>query len=397
MPRGTSKGKNKAPTKRKGGVRIPAIPNPPSPSPIPSDEYPEITDSTRVTQPVDTKVHECMTHGWKVNTAHPMCYIFDVVNPTRIFKEGMRYNENEDFPDYEPEPWHDSIGTDCEHPGLMPYMPKQYTCVYCVYICAPILTLAVIAPRRTSHLKCEISIHSFMNWTEGEMRNFELGTSKKRRGRNTRQVTYITEQIRAPYDRILCQLLAEDKHAETHKSHEAVRRQTYAREVLDKFVKEFKAYKGLPASFRSYVLTPILQRQLIGVPDAYFPSVSEAVAGVGQEPTIEQATQFYLGEDPTDSELIPNYRYNMVFIPEVRWHLGIVLGHVKLGDESQYNNFRENQDILMEAIREGSGTDPDGAQSVPAFGAAMVRTIVKERLELFFGTEMGRVVRIQSS
>lgn len=233
-----------------------------------------------------------------------------------------------------------------------------------------------------------------MKWGAGELRDLEIGTSKKRRGKNSYEITWEQGHIPAPYDRIICQLLMEDQHGELHKSHEALRRQSYARQVLDEFTKEFMAYNGPTASFRSQVLTPILQRQLMGVTDAHTPAVMHAIADSDQL-TIEQATEFYLADDPTSPELIPAYRYHMVYIPEVRWHLGTVMGKVGRGIGSGYNRIRTNQDILMTALKKEGGIDVDGDE-VPPFGPAEVRIIIDEGLERFFQPELERVVCILS-
>ena len=230
-----------------------------------------------------------------------------------------------------------------------------------------------------------------MNWKQGELRRIEIGVAKKRRNRIEPEIVYTVKQIPAPYDRIICQLIAEEEHGNIHISHEAVRRQRYAQQVLDLFAEEINAYRGLASRFRSYVLTPILQRQLLGVHDAYRPSVSDAVGCGSRNPTIGQVTEFYLTVDPTDAALIGSYRYNAVFIPEVRWHLGIVVGIFRLGDSSSYNRIKEHHDDLMAVLRAESEEDVDSNQ-VPLFSEAMVKVVIDEGLDLFFGSELGRVV-----
>jgi hypothetical protein len=229
-----------------------------------------------------------------------------------------------------------------------------------------------------------------MAWTTGELRRFRLG-SNRRRGRYS-SIVYREAQILAPYDRVLAQLIAEDLHGDTHRSHEAYRRQQYARRVLDAFGKEYTAYAGSPILFRSHVLTPILQRQLFGVPDSYLPAVSTVVGNGAQHPTIQQATEFYLKEDPTDPQLIPTYRYNMVFIPEIRWHLATVLGTGKIGDDACYNRIRANQDDLMSSLT-GASEVEDEMGSNACFDEAMVAVIMAEHLDTFFAHELEQVIR----
>jgi len=88
-----------------------------------------------------------------------------------------------------------------------------------------------------------------MNWTQAELRCIKIGTATKRRNKKKLKITYQSKHIPAPYDCIICQLIAEDEHGNIHTSHEAIRRQSYARQVLDKFVEELKAYKGLAIRF----------------------------------------------------------------------------------------------------------------------------------------------------
>jgi hypothetical protein len=58
---------------------------------------------------------------------------------------------------------------------------------------------------------------------------------------------------------------------------EAARRQAYAPQILDAFARELKVIDDNSTSamalFQSSVLTPILQRQKAGLPDAYSPTV----------------------------------------------------------------------------------------------------------------------------
>ena len=111
------------------------------------------------------------------------------------------------------------------------------------------------------------------------------------------------------YAQLIAQLLAEDLHGEQNSGHEALRRQSYARQVLDAAGKEIKQYKGPSTAFRSKILTPILQRYRRGTPDGYTPTIRTAVSGDEDvAPTLTDATQFYLSEDPVDPAHIPFYR-----------------------------------------------------------------------------------------
>ena len=142
-------------------------------------------------------------------------------------------------------------------------------------------------------------------------------------------------QVPAPYDRIISQLILEDEHAEEDYGHEAGRWQSYARRVLNFLWKEIRGFdeKFDKKESRPKSLTPILQRQLEGAEDNYSPSVRDSVSTEeGKTPTIEQATHFYLRDDPAHPRWILNFRRNIIYIPEARWHLGTLLGAHAVGD-----------------------------------------------------------------
>ena len=159
-------------------------------------------------------------------------------------------------------------------------------------------------------------------------------------------------------------------------------------EVLDAFGAELTSVRSTTANFRSKVLTPILQRHLQGVPDHYAPQVS-LVISANDDVTIGDATKFYLGQDPTDPQWIPTYRRNILYVPEVRWHLCVVLGKVKLGDADAYNRIRREHDDLINGHRD-DGSDED--DSTIAFGEAEVDVIVQDGLEEYFAEELANVV-----
>jgi hypothetical protein len=131
-----------------------------------------------------------------------------------------------------------------------------------------------------------------MSWRKGELRQISVGrTITSRKGtRNNCEEVYHPKDIPAPYDRIIAQLIAEDKHGDGDKSHDSLHRQAYARRVLDAFWYEINGYAGRPIDFRSTVLTPLLQRQLRGVEDSYGPSVQAAVG----DPNTQWALENFL-------------------------------------------------------------------------------------------------------
>ena len=166
-----------------------------------------------------------------------------------------------------------------------------------------------------------------MRWKKGETRTIEFGRSRKLRGKGLFKIHYNTYELPAPYDRIVCQLVDEELHGQMHNSHKARRRQTYAQQVLDLFADELMDSTVDPAAFRSVILTPILQRQLAGVHDAYTSCVRTAVGKGKAKPTILDATEVYLSRGPTEPKFIPTFRCNLVYIPEAHWHLGVVNNH----------------------------------------------------------------------
>jgi hypothetical protein len=160
------------------------------------------------------------------------------------------------------------------------------------------------------------------------------------------------------YVQLIYQPLAEDRHGNDNSGYEALRRQSYARQVLEGAGKEIKGYKGPPEKFRSVILTPILQRYLKGVPDCYAPSLHAAVAK-GDEPTISDATEFYLGVDPVSHIYIPQYRRNLLYIAESRWYLGVLLKNFDVDNKDGFNTTRTNHDKAMKAVVDEPAEDDD--------------------------------------
>jgi hypothetical protein len=247
-----------------------------------------------------------------------------------------------------------------------------------------------------------------MNWESGELRKIKVGVSSKRRNKKAYKTDWKSIEVPAPYDRIVSQLLAEAAHATTDHGHESRRRESYALRTLDRFGEELVAYTGPPHEFRSRVLTPILQRQRRGVHDAYAPSVRAAIPSETGSPNIDDVSEFYLKDDPTDPSLIQQYRRHLIYIPEARWHLGLIMKVAHSSSVHFFNKVRENHDRLMEALANEEGDTDDGedegedeAADVPAgrvepFTEAEVQVIVDERLERFFELELAETVCIPS-
>jgi len=220
----------------------------------------------------------------------------------------------------------------------------------------------------------------------------------KKRGKATTRLTDWKEYaIPAPYQHIVCQLIAEDLHARStaNNTHEAIQRQTYAKKVLDEFGKELYKLTSPPtASFQSKVLTVILQRHVEGVPDAYAPTVRTAIAG-GVDPgefglTIQAVTEWYLRGDPVKSDNMALFRRHLLYLPDVRWHLGILVKKRTGAAAKQfYNLVRANHDRVMEDIAEDR--PPPAAEQEgdpPPLTQTEVSVIISEGLNGLFRPEL---------
>jgi len=187
-------------------------------------------------------------------------------------------------------------------------------------------------------------------------------------------------------------------HASEQSSHESLCRQTYAREILDAFSDELKMLKRdnmPPANFRSWVLTPILQRQLNGVYNGYGPSVCGGIPKEGEELTILDATRFYLQDDPIDPIFIRTYRRNLLYFPNARWHLGIVMGQEYGGSQAaidHYNKVLDNHYAIMLDVKVEGHKKYDN-NNIPLLSYIEIRCIIDEGLERFFEEELQNIVR----
>ena len=233
----------------------------------------------------------------------------------------------------------------------------------------------------------------YMNWKRGELRTIELGQWRKRPNVTAYTVSFAPYEVPAPYDRLVGQLTAEQIHANVHDTHESRRRAVYAMATLDAFGEELLEFQKseLPvATFRSKVLTPILQRQRLGIHDAYTPFVRACIKDDGTQLTIRDDSKLYLSTDPANPAFIDTYRRNLLYVPDARWHLGVLMGVTGTSDEDRgrhYHRVRENHDRVMatplaEAHKE---RDPRG---LPLLSHTEIEVIVDERLEDFFVQEL---------
>lgn len=167
----------------------------------------------------------------------------------------------------------------------------------------------------------------------------------------------------------MAQLILEDKHAKEYCGHEVVHQQSYTNEVLDEFTEIIES-QGPEVDFHSRVLTPILQCYLWGITNAYGPSVHSAILNTrAEELTIRMVTEFCLSKDPTNSGFIPTYHCNLIYIPEVRWHLGVIMERKSIGGSLAYNGVRIDYNLIMQTLLEDGIAIEDGSVKgdVPKF------------------------------
>jgi len=256
----------------------------------------------------------------------------------------------------------------------------------------------------TYDFRCSVTPLTFMDWGDTTIRTVEFGKPRKVKGKQHHRATYTAFEVPAVYQRLAGQLITEEAHGRIHNSHESRRRWMYARLVLNSFADELlkNAAEPIekqipPASFRSHTLTPILQRQLRAVHDAYAPSVRAAMIRKGEASlTMSRVTEIYLHQDPTLAYLIPRYRRHLLYVPEPRWHLGVVIRPARLGDSKFYFAVREHHEQIMMAIREEREVDEGhivrDSHGMPLLRRAEVRAVVLEGLEEVFVQELSAVV-----
>jgi hypothetical protein len=92
--------------------------------------YKALTNPKLITVPDPDSIMPSMHTAWKINPDHPMCLIFDAVDPCRKFKRGAVFDESaeEPFADYNPSYDDDLNVTDNDEETdggtmLMPYLP----------------------------------------------------------------------------------------------------------------------------------------------------------------------------------------------------------------------------------------------------------------------------------
>ena len=231
-----------------------------------------------------------------------------------------------------------------------------------------------------------------MNWKDGQLHDIYYGKSTKRPGGERRKWNMVTKRVPVQYARLIHQFILEIELAKHTKAHEVLRRQTYAQRVLDEFGLELDRFQGVEQDFRSKVLTPILQCQLHGIPDAHGPAIRRGIDPKNGTPTIAQVTKFYLGLDPLSTCTIPSYRHNLVYIREARWHLAIVMDEADPTSFADYKITLSHHDTIMKTLKQSKKPVHGG---FPTFNDVEVATVVEEGLELWFDKELKRVVCVR--
>jgi hypothetical protein len=204
--------------------------------------------------------------------------------------------------------------------------------------------------------------------------------------------------VPVPYIRLIDQLHNEALHAKYNQGHEAQRRGSYAERTLDKFGEEVEGARQIEhpghhaSAWRSKVLTPILQRQLQGVSDAYWPSIHAGVLdpedgsnNPDRKMTIAAATKFYLSRDPIPPWTIPSYLRNLIYVREMRWHLKILLGKASVKDAKWFDQTLAYHDFLLcdpKFISQELEEGPPG--SIPLFSPQEISSLESQELEEYF-------------
>ena len=233
-----------------------------------------------------------------------------------------------------------------------------------------------------------------MQWKDGEVFEISYGKTRKITNKQAYRWIMLKKKIPLPYARLTQQFLLEVAHGKVNSSHEAQRRYTYAQLMLDLFGYELDLFCGPADEFRSKVYTPVLQRQLKGVHDAYAPSIKRAIAQSDEDPTIAQVTRFYLGNDPLDPRCIPCYRRNIIYTREVFWHLAMVTGKMTYDSAKDFESSLFYHDLILKDLQKRP--KPSG-RGIPVFSQIEAASIIALELEGYFAVELTRTVCVDST
>ena len=266
------------------------------------------------------------------------------------------------------------------------------------------------------HFQVTFPRELFLDWEKDQTLLIKVGTVH---GPSNPRMCFRHRFVPVVYAQLLHQLCIEVAHAHFNKGHKAQRQAAYADQVTDLFAHEIYNHmdlsrQGATASkWCSKVLTPILQRQIAGVPDAYLPSIHAGVLdsedddsdldeedNTSREMTIAEATIFYLNRDPTDPALILEYRHNLLYTRELRWYLSTLLGSIWVDDVGGFNISLFTQNELENFPQESDEEEDSDSGEVdvpPPLDTVDILVILVEGLQEFYMEELEAVVRVTSS
>ena len=233
----------------------------------------DTTDRSQVNKPVAEYIAPKMAGTWSITQKFQMCILFDAVNPLRKYKLGTKFNKEDDDPFPVCNPRKVAEATELDYEGtLQPYKPLYYSYVRssCSKVCVLLIYAVSLSPKY--RFEAEVTGDSFMMWKEGQLHDISYGKRKKQLG-DRKKWNMVTKHVPVQYTCLLHQFLLEIQLAKHNKAHKILRQQTYAEKVLDEFGLELTRFCGAENDFHSKVLTPILQRQLNGIPDPQGPAI----------------------------------------------------------------------------------------------------------------------------
>ena len=268
---------------------------------------------------------------------------------------------------------------------LLPASGERFSPLLSVRRCSPD---AAPSARKYS-VECQFGLESFLRWGQDEVAKILVCKRIKVLNRTGIRIKKKEMEIPAAYVRLIDMFNKLEEHGLFDHSHEGQRRSSYAERMIEELGKELWSTSVVGKEFRSKVLNPVMQRHKLGIPADYTPTVERAVSR-GRQPTIRDATRLYLEHDPVDPAAIHSYRRNVIYIPEARWHLGIMLGVIKIDNEEVFHDFHTNTDTMI-LDRKTNPPNPieHNSQGVPAYTRIETEVIINEGLEVFFKDELG--------
>ena len=161
---------------------------------------------------------------------------------------------------------------------------------------------------------------------------------------------------------------------------------SYAEYIIDEFVEELGGESGpkedAPASWRSRVLNPMLQRQFHGFIDHEGPMMKANFAELKGARLTKAIEKFYLETDPLDPLKQQDLRRGILYATEPRWFLGLTDDFVT--DVDHYETCRMNTRRLLAALAK-VGDDAGVQESLQPFE---LMVIVGEHLEGYYADDI---------